>query len=313
MQPRDRDTPLVSVVIPVYNGEPFIADCLQSVHEQTYRPLEVIVVDDGSTDRSLEIVKRSPGEIKIITQQHRDVSGARNAGIREAAGAYIALLDQDDLWRPDKLIKQIDVFRQHPEIDLVFTDLIKFFPSGKRHHAADKDRLARSLTDDNLFAKLVRKNVLMPSSVMARRKSILDAGLFDEAFKTCGDYELWLRMAALGMKFRYLPEPLTLYRHHGQNTSRQTAIMHADRVMAIEKAFGHPKLPQRHLPLQRQALAAAYALGAHTFFSIRAYEKFLENARRALAYDWRVASPKLVSRYLRSWLFARMGRARRDA
>jgi glycosyltransferase involved in cell wall biosynthesis len=302
------DHPLVSVVIPVYNGEPFIAECLLSVYRQTYRSIEVIIVDDGSTDRSLAIIEQFAGGKKIIRQQNKDVCHARNAGIRAASGDFIAFLDQDDLWQPDKLEKQAAVFQKNPEVDLVFTDLIKFFPSGKRHHAADKDRLARSLTDENLFDTLVRKNVLMPSAVMVRRASIVAAGLFDEQFKTCGDYELWLRMAALGMKFFYLPEALTLYRYHGANTSKKTATMHEDRMRAIKKTFANPLLSEGKKRLERPALAAAQMMGAHTFFSIGEYEKFLENARQALSYDWRQVNARLISRYLRSWLHLKFTR-----
>ena len=140
---------LVSVVIPVFNGEKFITECLKSVYEQTYNNIEIIVVDDGSTDNSLVIIKDFPGEKKIIQQKNGDVSLARNSGVENSSGDFIAFLDQDDKWQPIKLEKQINLFHKFPEIDLVFTDLIKFFSSGKKHHAKDKHKIALSLTDQS--------------------------------------------------------------------------------------------------------------------------------------------------------------------
>lgn len=298
-----KDNPLVSVVIPLYNGEKFIRECLESVYQQTYRPIEVIVVDDGSTDRSPEMVREFPGEKKLIRIPNSDVSHARNVGVENARGELIAFLDQDDKWLPEKIEKQVKLFRENPDVDLIFTDLIKFYPSGKRHHAPDKHRLALSLTDENLFSQLVIKNVLMPSAVMVKKESFLAAGAFDPEFRTCGDYEMWLRMAARGMKFCYLPEPLTLYRQHGENTSRQAEVMYRDRIKAIEKTFTDEQLTEQQKKLKSAALAAAYMEGAHAFFGVKEYRKFLENARRAFSLDKRVVNWKFIRRWVRSYVY----------
>lgn len=294
--------PLVSVIIPVYNGEKYLQACLDSVSSQTYKTLETLIVDDGSTDRSMEIAENWPGPKTLIRQKNGDVSSARNAGAEAARGEFLAFLDQDDLWEPEKVRKQIALFSADPSLDLVFTDLIKFFPGGKRHHASDKHTLALSLTRENLFKKLAVKNVLMPSAVMVKKSSFMHAGRFDPSFKTCGDYELWLRMAAMDMNFRYLPEPLTLYRYHGENTSRKTEVMHLDRVKVMDKIFSLSFLPGRYRALENRAKAEVFMIGAHTFFSSRNYEKFLENFYIAARLSKASVSPRSLRRWVKSWI-----------
>lgn len=301
--------PLVSVVIPLFNGQAYIEECLKSVFAQTYKPVEIIVVDDGSTDRSLEIVQKlKPENMKIICQNHGDVSKARNTGIKNAGGELIAFIDHDDIWLPEKLEKQAAIFAKDTQVDLVFSDIMKFFPSGKKHRAKDKHNIALSFTDENLFKKLVVKNVLMPSAVMVKKESIIAAGLFDPSFRTCGDYEMWLRMALLKYRFHYLPEALTLYRMHAENAAKNTEIMHQDRVKAIETCFSHPNISEKDKKLKLRGMAAVYMMGAHTFFSIKDYQKFLENAKKAYIYDLSVINLKFITRYLRSWLFDKFGK-----
>lgn len=295
--------PLVSAVIPVFNGEKYIAESLQSVFQQSYKPIEIIVVDDGSTDSSLQIINKIPGEKKIITQQNKDVSEARNSGIENAKGEYIAFLDQDDLWNKTKIEKQIQVFLKNLDVDLVFTDLSKFNDEGRMWHPKDRHKTASRLSDKNLFEYLIKKNVLMPSAVMVKKDSIENAGLFDSNFKTCGDYEMWLRMAALGMKFNYLPEPLTLYRQHGKNTSKKIEIMNEDRLRAIKKIFSLKDLSPEQKSLENLGLAAAYKESAQFYFSIKEYRQFLKYANKALSYDKRIINWKIIGRYFRALIY----------
>jgi glycosyltransferase involved in cell wall biosynthesis len=302
--------PQVSVVIPVYNGEATLDECLDSVLRQTLRPIEVVCVDDGSYDHSVDIIRNFGRNVRLVRQPHGDVSRARNTGVHSASGENIAFIDQDDLWEPGKLSKQLRVFRQQPETDLVFNDLIKIGASGNRRHPKDRNQVALGLNDRNLLAGLLRKNVLMPSAVMIRRESFIRAGGFDEDFRTCGDYELWLRMAALGMKFRYVPEPLTLYRIHDRNTSKNTKTMHEDRLKAVRKTLDHSKDRPDYPKLERIGLSSAYMLGAHTFFSAGKYEEFLKYARTAIRYDKKVIDAKFISRYVRSLYRLNRKRAR---
>lgn len=296
--------PLVSVVIPVYNGEKYIEECLQSVYRQSYRPIEVIVIDDGSADNSVNLISQFPDEKKLISQRNTDVSQARNVGIQNAEGQFIAFIDQDDIWEKEKLEKQVRAFREKPGTDLVFTDSLKFNDKGERRHPRDKHEIASRLNDQNLFSTLVMKNVLMPSAVMVKKESIEKAGLFESTFKTCGDYEMWLRMAAMGMKFLYLPEPLALYRQHAENTYKNSQIMHKDRLKALDSIFANQALTPELRRLEPFAYAAAYAESAHAFFGNRNYRKFMENAQKAVHNSWQVVNLKFIRRYLLSWVYA---------
>ena len=299
----DNDHPLVSVIIPVYNGEKYIAESLQCVFQQSYNPIEVIIVDDGSTDNSIQIIYEIPGEKKIITQQNKDVSDARNSGIKNANGEYIAFLDQDDLWDKTKLEKQIQIFLKDPNVDLVLTDLSKFNDEGREWHPKDRHKASSRLNNRNLFENLIRKNVLMPSAVMVKKSSIKRAGFFDSNFKTCGDYEMWLRMAALGMKFKYLPEPLTFYRQHGENTSKKIEIMNEDRLRAIQKIFSLTELSPEQKKLEKLGLASVYREASQSFFSIKEYRRFLEYTNKALSYDKNIISWKILGRYFRALIY----------
>ena len=298
--------PLVSVILPVYNGEDFIEECLESIYKQTYKPLEVIIIDDGSTDRTSEILEKHPGRKKVIHQQNRGVSNARNVGIGQAAGEFIAFTDYDDLWLPEKIEKQVNLMQNNGHVDLVFAAAMPFFASGAKRFQKDKHKISLTLTDENLFALLSKKNLLPATATMARKQSIIRAGLFDESFKTCGDYELWLRMAAMQMKFRYLPEALTLGRKHGRNISMQTETMHMNRLRAIQKTFALPFINEKQKRLKRSALASVFMFGAHTFFSAKKYQAFLTNARKAVSYNFRIVNLKFITRYSRSLFYTRV-------
>jgi glycosyltransferase involved in cell wall biosynthesis len=296
---------LVSVVIPVYNGERYLAECLDSVFSQTWPSIETIVVDDGSTDRSVEIASKD-SRVRLIRQSNRDVSAARNAGIQAAKGEFIALFDYDDLWLPEKIEKQMECFDRNPDAALVFTDIVKFDDEGRTRHAKDRHRWAVRLNGPRAFASLARKNPILPSAVMARRESLSRAGLFDERFRTCGDYEMWLRMAGMGMRFVYLGLPLTRYRVHSSNTGRKIEVMHEDRLRAVRTAFGDARLRPEFRKFERTALAAAFLEGANTFFSAGDRGRFLELVREAARLD-----PSLINwRTVRRWVRARMSVSR---
>ena len=298
-----KDRPLVSVVLPVFNGEKYIGETLESIEAQTYRPMELIVVDDGSTDDTMKIVDAFSLQKTVIRQENKGVGDARNVAIRAARGKYIAFNDYDDLWMRDKTSKQVDLFESEKDIDVVYAGAMPFFDSGKKRFQKDKHELSLKLTDENAFALMAQKNLIPITAAMAEKESLIRAGLFDPTFRTCGDYEIWLRMAAMNMRFRYVPEVLTLGRKHAGNISGHCEIMHQNRVRAIRKTFANPELCPIKKKQEKNALANVYAMGAHTFFSANRYQDFWQNANRALVSDLRVITPKFISRYLRSFVF----------
>jgi glycosyltransferase involved in cell wall biosynthesis len=206
--------PLVSIIIPLFNGEKYIEETLKSALNQTYSEIEIIVVNDGSTDRGAEIVKRYP--VTFIQQKNKGISGARNLGINAAKGDFIALLDQDDLFKPDKIELEVKFLNDHPEYCMVYTPEERF-GSGELVNRISKHHVGRTV-EGNLFIDLYRRNYITPSSTLIRR-SILDiTGFFDESLAVCEEHDLFIRIAYNGM-IGFIGQPLVEYRWHGENTS----------------------------------------------------------------------------------------------
>jgi glycosyltransferase involved in cell wall biosynthesis len=184
----------VSVIIPVYNGEKYIAQTLESVLAQTYQDFEIIVVDDGSIDGSADVIRnytaKYSGKIRYFHQENRGIAAARNAGIKESRGAYIAFLDQDDLWLPDKLQKQINYFDNNKDAGLVYAHSIEFGDRSKNVPTAHHEGF--------ILDKLIWGNFIPALSVMVKKEVFNEVGLFDEnrALMGCDDFDMWLRIAA---------------------------------------------------------------------------------------------------------------------
>ena len=201
-----------TVIIPTYNRRDLLEEAIESVLQQSYRDFELIVVDDGSTDNTADFLKQLPGDIRVLSQENRGPSAARNAGIAVANGEFITFLDSDDKWLPDKLAIQIEFMHAHPEAMVCYTDAI-WIRNGvrvnpKRHH---------SKKSGWIFEDCVPLCIVRPSSVLMRRKFFDEVGLFDEALPSCEDYDLWLR-AALKMPFHFIEQQLIIKRggHKGQ-------------------------------------------------------------------------------------------------
>ncbi|MGK7906404.1 MAG: glycosyltransferase family 2 protein [Synechococcus sp.] len=203
--------PKVSVIIPVYNVEDFIASTIQSVLDQTFQDFEIIVVIDGSPDNSLAICQQfSDRRIHIVEQDNRGLAGARNAGIRHATGNYIAFLDGDDVWTPQKLEKHMAHLDSQPEIGVSF--------SRSQLFGGNSAAYLMSFTGYVDAKRLLCRNPISNGSTPVVRREVLEevkcqGNYFDEQFRRMEDIDLWLRIACLtNWKFEGLPEALTCYR-----------------------------------------------------------------------------------------------------
>jgi len=200
------NNPLISVIIPVYNGDKYLAEAIESVLNQSYQPLDVIVLDDGSTDNSAEVAKRYLQSLKYFYQPNGGLASALNYGISKSEGEYISFLDADDLWRPDKLNLQIKTFDTYPTIDMVFGHMIQF--------------LSPDL-EDNLKANIVLIEGIMPSyfkgSMLIKRESFFRTGLFDTRWQL-GDFVDWyLKALEKGLKSSLIPDVVMERRIHKNN------------------------------------------------------------------------------------------------
>ncbi|RJP39856.1 MAG: glycosyltransferase [Desulfobacteraceae bacterium] len=181
--------PLVSVIIPTFNRAWAVGRAIDSVLEQDYRPFELIVVDDGSTDQTAEILARYGDQLTVVCRENRGVSAARNAGVARAQGDLIAFLDSDDFWRPQKLTVQVDFFTSRPDALICQTGEI-WVRNGRRVNPGRRHRKLSGM----IFTPSLELCLVSPSAVMMRKTLFSMVGGFDEALPACEDYDLWLRV-----------------------------------------------------------------------------------------------------------------------
>lgn len=220
----------VSVIIPTYNRAHVLERALTSVFKQTKAAYEIIVIDDGSTDKTQALLGRFSGQIVVIYQENRGVSAARNRGIEKAMGDWIAFLDSDDAWLPNRLEVQCTAIKLFPQSHIIHSDEI-WIRNGVRvnpckHHQKRGGRI---------FKHCLPRCVVSPSAVLMDRQVFEDIGLFDEHLPACEDYDLWLRIA-LTYNFHYCDEALIIkYGGHDDQLSRRFWGMDRFRVHALEK------------------------------------------------------------------------------
>ncbi len=200
------DDPLVSVVIPLYNAEPFVAEALESVFAQGYEPLETLVVDDGSTDRSAEIVKAWP--VRYLAQEHSGIASARNAGVAAAGGDLIAFLDADDVWLPGSLERRVRHLRARPDVDFVLGGMEVFLEPGTAAPAW-------------MPAWLAGTQHGQLQTFVGRREAFETVGPFDSAYAVGEDTDWLARAKDAGCRGELLSEPCARYRLHGSNTTHR--------------------------------------------------------------------------------------------
>ena len=244
----------VSVVIPAYNAVATLEAAIASVRHQAYSPIEILLVDDGSTDASPEVIRRlAVADLRAFRQPNRGVSAARNTGIREARGELIAFLDADDEWLPGKLARQVEFLSLRPEVGLVYT-LIEQVDADGRITGVRPWKPGR---DD--YAHLYHSNRIATSSVLVRRELLLRAGLFDESIRVTQDYDLWLRIAAIS-PFAGIPEPLTRYRYRG-GISRDIETVYRDHLKILDRAPLQPESGVDDVARERARALYQYRLG----------------------------------------------------
>jgi len=185
----DTGKPTVSVVVPTYNRGWIINEAIDSVLSQDRDGFELIVVDDGSTDNTQEIVSSYRDRIKVIKQENKGVSAARNKGIVSSSGTHIAFLDSDDLWLPGKLETQLDFFRSNPDALICQTEEI-WVRNGRRVNPGKRHKKVSGF----FFEKSLELCMVSPSAVMMKRDLFNMSGLFDETLPACEDYDMWLRI-----------------------------------------------------------------------------------------------------------------------
>ncbi|HLA78486.1 MAG TPA: glycosyltransferase family A protein [Vicinamibacteria bacterium] len=273
--------PMVSVVVPAYNAERTVTAAVSSALQQTVSSLEVVVVDDGSRDATLETARRiHDPRVRVVSQENRGAAAARNRGILAATGEYVAFLDADDLWLPRKLARQLEVLSNHPacqacQCGAYFVDDALSVLSVRPSRDTGRS-LEEALLFENLPAFL--------SALIAKRSLLLEVGLFDVGLEILEEWDMAIKMARFGA-MRSVPEALVLYRVHPGNRHRNVDIHIAPGFAVLEKVFGDPALPAAAKRLRRRAYATFFRTLAGGYFNNRNLLAFARWALRSVLSD----------------------------
>jgi glycosyltransferase involved in cell wall biosynthesis len=244
---------IVSVVVPCYNGAKFIDDAVWSIRKQTYPAIDIVVINDGSTDNTQDLLEKHAKldpRVRVFSQYNRGLSAARNVGIKQAQGEYICFLDADDVMLPEKLERQVHFLANDPSADLVYSD----------YFIGDPDLnpvglVAVRIPSTDLFDAYACKNWFAPMSPLMRSKLIERVGEFDEQLRASEDWDYWIRCAQAG-KFAYLPGVLAIYRRHDAEMHKDHQRMFRSGKQVIVKHF------RRNRKRYRFALASFYLVNA---------------------------------------------------
>jgi glycosyltransferase involved in cell wall biosynthesis len=280
----------VSVVIPNFNYGHFLPQTIDSVLSQTYTNFEVVVVNNGSTDHSLDVLKdyanKYPDKVRFIDQENRGQAGARNRGIAESRGEFVAFLDADDVWLPSKLEKQINFF-QDPKIGIVYCG----------YFIADRDLNRKSAKIPQykgdvleLFARQAGAVISGgESTCIVRKAAFAKAGVFDPAMTISTGWDMYRRIAN-HYTVDFVPEALVLYRQHGSNAHARIDVMEHDVEIRLQKMFADPNSSRIHY-LRRQsysisylALSGSYLYALQLVQSIRCALKSILYSPAAISY-----------------------------
>jgi len=230
----------ITVIIPTHNRKVVLGRAIQSVLRQTLPPDEILVIDDGSTDHTAEFVSETFPQVILIKQPNKGVSAARNRGIRIAKHDWLAFLDSDDEWLPQKLEKQVAVLQTQPDFKICHTNEI-WIRSGKRVNPKKRHQKFGGY----IYEKCLPLCVISPSSVMIHRSVFEDIGVFDENLPACEDYDFWLR-ACIKYPVLYIEEPLIVkYGGHEDQLSKKFWGMDRFRIYALEKMLSNQQLDAR--------------------------------------------------------------------
>jgi GT2 family glycosyltransferase len=290
--------PKVSVIIPAYNQASYVSKAIQSVLDQTYSNFEIIVVNDGSTDETPQILARIlDPRVRIISQPNAGLSAARNTGIRESSAPLVTLLDADDLFMPDKLAILVAYLENHPEIGMVSggTQIIdqNDFPLSQNIQTPG------SLELPGLFFA----NPFIPSAIMVRRSWLERVGVFDESLRACEDWDMWHRLAKAGCRFAWVENLVAAYRYHPGQMTRESERMRKAIFTVLDKSFNDPDLPENLRRIKDQAFAMAWVHAAAYAYFASEYEKGQYDLAEAVRVDPRLKADdyQILVEHLVGW------------
>ncbi|MEG5171860.1 glycosyltransferase [Microcoleus sp. B3-D7] len=287
-------TPRVSVIIPAYNADRYIAQAVESVISQTYKNWEIIVVDDGSTDDTRQVLQPYVEKIRYVYQENQGVAAARNRGIQESRGELIAFLDQDDFFLSDKLAGQVALFDAQPSLGIVNSGWRLVNEQGE---TISDIKCWEHFPTLNLKTWIVQMPVL-PSAMMFSRKWLENVGGFNSEFDSVDDADLVLRLALLGCESAWLPQVAVCYRQHDKNVSIKKSIEQANLFIKLKQnLFNKPDLPQHIRDLENPAFYEALTWMAWHLYYTGYPASAVEYYQKSFAY-----TPYSAKKTVRDWI-----------
>ncbi len=296
--------PRVSVVIPTFNCATYLPRALDSVLSQSYKDFEILVVDDGSTDGTVDQISNYTKHIRYLYQENEGASGARNRALEVSTGEYIAYLDADDMWYPQKLERQVAYLDGHVECGLVHSEVAVIDEQDQTLHHRFNSETSRSVPQGSCLLQLLQHSHIQTLTVVERRDCFEKVGGFDKRLSVAQDYMHWILIALEGWKFGYIAEPLAKYRWRRGSlmASKRRLLEDYEQICSIllkETSLGDrygkhaiDTVEERIISVQRELAGVDYAEGRNA------------TARRRLAWliQQSPLSPKLYLDFFKACL-----------
>lgn len=296
--------PLISVVVPAYNVEKTIKETIQSIQQQTFSDFELIVINDGSTDGTLDVLATiEEPRMKIFSYENGGLPEARNRGIARSTGELITFIDADDLWTADKLELQLAALQNHPEAGLVYSWTSFMDSEGK---AFSKD--SPVYYEGNIYPILLVGNFINSgSNVMLRRQAIESVGTFDASLRSIEDWEYWLRVAAK-WPFALVPKHQILYRQSSTSMASKVDVMEKYSLLVIDRAF--QAAPAELQYLKKRSLANTYRYLARVCLThtpdAEKIKQATHNLKQAISVSPAILLERETQRLLGKWIVLRL-------
>lgn len=272
----------VSAVIPVYNGETYVGEAIRSVLTQTHTPVECVVIDDGSTDATEEVVRGFIPQVTYARFERGGGAKARNRGIQLARGELVAFLDHDDVWLPTKLERQLEALRNNPETPMALCAVEVVDANDAKLRTIRLRARGDLITGMLMFDGT--ETVSCNSTGVMRREWLLENGGYDPVFTASEDWDL-LRRTVMESDVAYVDEPLVRYRVHGSNLHWDVATIERNMRYAFAKALADPRMPPSVRAKRRRAYGRLYRMLAGSYRDIGNNKAMLRCLSRAIGHD----------------------------
>ncbi len=285
--------PRVSVIILTRNRAHMLPTAIESVLGQTFRDIELIVVDDASTDDTPSVVAHYGPRVRYVRKPHNEGEAAgRNTGLHAAIGEFIAFLDDDDYYFPEKIALQVRMLDARPEIGLAYCRFVYADAQGKPVWQSGV------LPEGDVLAELVSFCFVLSHAPLTRRSSFEQIGDFDTTLPSSPDWDMWLRMARAGIRFGCVQRPLVAYRQHGANITKGVDRWRAAHTLILDRIFSDSGLPKAVAAQRGQAYASSRASSAIAYYNCNDIARAQADLTEALSYDSGLNTPEMLARTL---------------